>query len=144
VEIPLALGSHNDPTLLKEVPIDIGTRDASIPSKADPDELPEPRGIVIPRRLGVTKRFQDRIRLEDLVGECGFGGAAETTSAWSGAAACSCWYEMTSRRGCVFSCDGCEVLDDFLRILRLARSRFSAVLSSGSEFRIERRAERDE
>ena len=66
MEVPLRLASHDHSALLKEIPIDIRTRDTAIRGERYADELPKPTGVVIPLRLRIAKGFEDGIGLQDL------------------------------------------------------------------------------
>ena len=67
METPLSLTTYNDSALLQEVPVNSRTSDATVRRKADLDKLSETTGIVIPLRLSVTERFENRVSLEDLI-----------------------------------------------------------------------------
>lgn len=66
METPLGLVPHDHPTLLEQIPIDICTCYAPVRGECDPHELSESTRVVVSLSLRVTKRLQDRIRLEDL------------------------------------------------------------------------------
>lgn len=144
MKVPLHFGPHDDSALLEEVPVDIRAGNASIGYKANPYELAEPTGVVILGGLGITKGFEDRIRLKDLLLEeaklaldDGRNGAGSRRSgpvlkrraAWEasrglrGPKGGTCgrvrgrvFGVVVVRRNC------CEVLNDLLRVLRLSRA----------------------
>jgi len=66
VEIALSFTPHHDSTLLKQVPVDIRTGNASVRREANANELSESTGVVVSLRLGIAESFQDRVRLKDL------------------------------------------------------------------------------
>jgi hypothetical protein len=57
VEIAFGFAPHYDSTLLKQIPVDICTSNASIGREADANELSKPTRIVVSLRLSVTKCF---------------------------------------------------------------------------------------
>lgn len=69
VERTLNLATSDDSAFLQQVPINSCACDAAIVGETDPDELSEPRGIIISGCLSISERLQDGIRLEDLVRE---------------------------------------------------------------------------
>ena len=66
MKVPLRLASHHHSALLQEIPVDIRTRDTAIRGERYADELPKPTGVVIPLRLCVAKRLEDRVSLQNL------------------------------------------------------------------------------
>lgn len=66
VETPLSLASDDHSTLLKEVPIDVGSCNASIWSEADSNELAKSTGVIVPLSLCITKCLKNRVCLQDL------------------------------------------------------------------------------
>ena len=66
METPFRFASDNHPTLLKKIPVNVRTSDATVWREADTDELSETTRIVIPLCLRVTECLKDRIGLQDL------------------------------------------------------------------------------
>jgi hypothetical protein len=66
MEAPFRLTANDHPTLLQQIPIDVGAGDAAVRGKSNADKLAESTRVVVPLRLGVPERFQDRVGLEDL------------------------------------------------------------------------------
>jgi len=57
VEITLSFTPHYNSALLKQVPVNICTGNASIRREADADELSKSTGIVVSLSLGVAESF---------------------------------------------------------------------------------------
>lgn len=66
METPLCFASYNDPTLLKQVPIDVCAGDAAIGREANTDKLAETTGVVVSLRLSIAECLEDGICLQDL------------------------------------------------------------------------------
>jgi hypothetical protein len=76
MKTPLRLTSNNNPALLQQIPIDIGSCNAPIGRKANPHKLSEPTRVIIPLRLRIPKCLEDGIGLENLAlkkAEAAFG-----------------------------------------------------------------------
>ena len=92
-----------DPGLFQQVDLHVGPRQLSRLVEVDPDELAEARAVVVPHGLGVAKRLQDGVRLDDLVLERGLALQRLTGGAHA-----------------------CKVGDDLLRVFGLASARLPA------------------
>lgn len=66
VEAAFRFAADYHPTLLEEIPVNVGTCDTAIWRETDADELSESTGVVVPLRLRITERFEDGIGLQDL------------------------------------------------------------------------------
>ena len=66
MEIALSFAPHHNSTLLKQVPVDIRTGNASVRREANANELSESAGVVVSLSLGIAERFQDWICLKNL------------------------------------------------------------------------------
>lgn len=67
VVVALLWALERDARLLEEVVLDDAAADAELVVEANLHELAEPRTVVVADRLGVSKRLQDRVGLEDLL-----------------------------------------------------------------------------
>ena len=66
VETTFGLASHNHPTLLKQVPVNVSTGDAAIRRETDANEFAKTTRVVIPLSLCVPESLKDRICLQNL------------------------------------------------------------------------------
>merc|ERR1719270_1197884 len=67
VVAPLHLLLLGDPALLQEVRLDVATGQLARRVEVDPDELAKPGGVVVPRSLGISVRFQNWVGGNNLV-----------------------------------------------------------------------------
>jgi hypothetical protein len=102
VERTFTLGLEDDAIALQQVRLDRGTDDHTASIKLETDELAETRRVVVLQRFGVTERLEDRVGLQDLL----LQSAHEVLANVAG--------------------NGGKILNNLLRVLGLARTRFTA------------------
>jgi hypothetical protein len=68
--IPLIPILPNNSAFFEKIPIDKGTGNLTRPGKFDADKLSESGRIVVAQGLGISKGFEYRICLEDLIFQC--------------------------------------------------------------------------
>ena len=67
VVAPLHLLLLGDPALLQQVRLDVAAGQLARGVEVDPDKLAEPGGVVVPRSLGISVRFQNWVGGNNLV-----------------------------------------------------------------------------
>lgn len=64
VEVPLALLKAHHAALLQQVVADVAAHGVALVVEVYVHVFAEPRRVVVPVRLGVAERLQDRVRLD--------------------------------------------------------------------------------
>jgi len=66
MEIPFRSSTHDDPTFLKKIPVNIRAGDAPIWGKAYAHEFTESTRVIVSLSLRITERLENGIGLKDL------------------------------------------------------------------------------